>query len=239
VARPAQSRQSSQESLASPSLENPLLGVENGDQMIDGIQEFKDTWDDGRALFEHLTDDTNQWTDLERGTRFFVLNRITFSGTVESGGYSKQSFSRRFTQSSIDRLRRIIDILQDVTITDTDYKKVVTAPGQDVFIFLDPPYMSATKSKLYGKKGDLHTAFDHQRFSEVMRKCSHNWLITYDDCPEVRELFDFAHIEEWTLQYGMNNYGQDSAKKGQELFISNYEISKKSSRSEYQQKTLV
>jgi DNA adenine methylase len=47
-------------------------------------------------------------------------------------------------------------------------------------------------------------------------------LITYDDSPEVRKLFSFAHIVEWELQYGMNNFTQGSAAKGKELFIKNY-----------------
>ena len=38
----------------------------------------------------------------------------------------------------------------------------------------------------------------------------------------IRDLFDFANIHEWTLQYGMNNYRQGTAAKGHELFIKNY-----------------
>ena len=52
----------------------------------------------------------------------------------------------------------------------------------------------------------------------------YKWLITYDNSPEVIDLFDFANIYEWELQYGMNNYKQKTAAKGRELFISNYEI---------------
>jgi DNA adenine methylase len=55
-----------------------------------------------------------------------------------------------------------------------------------------------------------------------MRRCSHQWLITYDDSPEIRELFDFAKITPWNLQYGMNNYKQTSAAAGQEIMIQNY-----------------
>ncbi|MFO5492841.1 MAG: DNA adenine methylase, partial [Cuspidothrix sp.] len=58
----------------------------------------------------------------------------------------------------------------------------------------------------------------------TLKQCPHNWLITYDDCPEIRENFKWANITEWELQYGMNNYKQKTAEKGQELFISNYEI---------------
>jgi len=49
-------------------------------------------------------------------------------------------------------------------------------------------------------------------------------LLTYDDSPKVRHLFSFANIYEWELQYGMNNYKQKKAKKGRELFISNFKI---------------
>ena len=55
-----------------------------------------------------------------------------------------------------------------------------------------------------------------------MKTCKHSWLITYDDSPEIRNNFKFAHIHEWELQYGMNNYKQGKAEKGKELFIYNY-----------------
>jgi len=77
---------------------------------------------------------------------------------------------------------------------------------KNTFTFLDPPYFMATKSKLYGKNGVLHTSFNHDDFSRAMKKCKHSWLITYDDSPEIRTNFSFAKIYEWELQYGMNNY---------------------------------
>lgn len=55
-----------------------------------------------------------------------------------------------------------------------------------------------------------------------MQKCPHRWLITYDDSPEIKNLFYFANIKESTVQYGMNNYKQKYAAKGKELLISNY-----------------
>jgi DNA adenine methylase len=160
--------------------------------------------------------------DFERAVRFFVLNRITFSGTVDSGGYSQQAYEKRFTHSSIDRLLKLSSCLSSTFITNDDYENVILKEGKNVFIFLDPPYLAATKSKLYGRKGSLHTSFDHERFAKNMKKCHHRWLITYDDSPEIRALFNFANITEWTLQYGMNNYKQTSVAKGQELFIKNY-----------------
>ncbi len=192
------------------------------EKLVEQVKEIKANNTDGKELFKQLTADDSQRSEFERAVRFFVLNRITFSGTVDSGGYSQQAFEKRFTDSSIERLLKLAGCLNSVIITNQDYENVVLKEGKDVFIFLDPPYLIATKSKLYGRKGSLHTAFDHQRFAEIMKKCPHKWLITYDDSPEIRELFSFANITEWTLQYGMNNYKQTSAAKGQELFIKNY-----------------
>jgi DNA adenine methylase len=189
------------------------------------VRRIKETEHDGRALFERfrssLSDDLTQF---ERAVRFFVLNRISFSGTVDSGGYSEQSFQGRFTHSSIDRVQEIAGLMQGVRITHLDYREVIDAVGTDVFVFLDPPYFSATKSKLYGKKGDLHVGFDHAEFALEMQQCLHRWLITYDDCSEIRNSFKFAQIEDFSVQYGMNNYRQPNAARGAELFISDQTI---------------
>lgn len=194
-------------------------------QLVEEIRHIKDKYRDGKLLFEELTSvDTSNLSDFDRGVRFFILNRITFSGTVESGGFSDQAFHQRFTYSSIDRLEKLEKIFTpDVKITNLDYSELLSADGQDVFIFLDPPYFAATKSKLYGKDGNLHTSFEHRRFAEFVTKCDHRWLITYDDSPEIRENFPGSYLFEWQFQYGMNNYKQRSAAKGKELFITNYQ----------------
>jgi DNA adenine methylase len=192
------------------------------DLLVVKITEIKHKYDDGRELFQDLTREDLKLTDFEKAVRFFILNRITFSGTVDSGGYSQAAFTSRFTDSSIERLTQIAPLLSSVKITNQDYEELLFAEGKDVFIFLDPPYYSATKSRLYGVRGNLHTSFDHQRLADNMRQCSAKWLITYDDCPEIRKLFDFAHIIEWNLQYGMNNYKQGAAAVGRELMIKNY-----------------
>jgi DNA adenine methylase len=198
----------------------------NIDELVNSVKQIKTNTLDGRELFNSYKDNWNELNDFDRAVRFFVLNRITFSGTIDSGGYSQQSFHRRFTDSSIVRLSNLRYVLPGVNITNLDYEEVIDAPGEDVFIFLDPPYYTTTQSRLYGKNGDLHESFDHKRFSENMRQCKHKWLITYDDCKEVRELFDFAHIITWSLQYGMNNYKRDYAGIGRELFIANYPLEK-------------
>ncbi|MDH6058258.1 DNA adenine methylase [Umezakia ovalisporum] len=194
-------------------------------ELVESVWKVKKQTTDGRTLFKSLaTADTSTMSPLYRAVRFFVLNRITFSGTIESGGYSGASFKGRFTDSSIERLAALDGCFINTRVTNFDYSTLLTEPGEDVFIFLDPPYFSKSESKLYGKKGDLHKSFDHSRFAKLMAECSHKWLITYDNCEEVRRNFAFAYIYEWELQYGMNNYKQQKAGKGKELFITNYPV---------------
>ncbi|MHC5775823.1 DNA adenine methylase [Nostoc sp.] len=194
-------------------------------QLVKEVRHIKLKYTDGKLLFAELANiNINNLSDLERAVRFFVLNRITFSGTVESGGFSEEAFHKRFTDSSIERLENLEGILsENVQITNLDYSHLLKE-GEDVFLFLDPPYFSVTKSRLYGKRGDLHTSFEHQRFAELLQQCHHRWLITYDNSLQIRENFQWANISEWELQYGMNNYKQNGAAKGKELFITNYEV---------------
>jgi len=197
----------------------------DSEKLANGVSKVKKERLDGQNLFDELVKvDVTSLTEFERAVRFFVLNRITFSGVVESGGYSQHAFGGRFTESSIERVAKLGQVLEGINITQLDYRELLINGDKNIFTFLDPPYFKATKSKLYGKNGVLHTGFNHNEFAGEMRECKHSWLITYDDSPEIRENFSFARIYEWELQYGMNNYKQGKAEKGNELFISNYKL---------------
>ncbi len=192
--------------------------------LIEQIQYWKNNFKDGKDLHRYLLNNIEKFNELNKAAAFFVFNRITFSGTTESGGFSNAAFKKRFTQSSIDRVKALSTIMGNTKITNLDYQKVLEGNGDNVFIFMDPPYFSATKSALYGKNGNLHKNFNHERFAEVLRTTKHKWLITYDDSKYIRNLFEFANIKKWNLTYGMRNVGKNGIQKGNELFIYNYDI---------------
>jgi len=190
--------------------------------LIKQINEWKNIYKNGKELHRFLLDNIDDFDDLKKASAFFVFNRITFSGTTESGGFSNAAFEKRFTLSSIERVKALATVLPNTEITNYDFEQVIETKGKNIFFFLDPPYYSATKSALYGKNGNMHKTFDHQRFANVLKKTKHKWLITYDDSEYIRKIFSFANISTWNLTYGMRNVNKNGNQIGKELFISNY-----------------
>ena len=65
------------------------------------VLEIRENSTSGKELFRSYQEPDEQLSEFDRAVRFFILNRITFSGTVDSGGYSELAFKTRFTLSSI------------------------------------------------------------------------------------------------------------------------------------------
>ena len=133
---------------------------------------------------------------LSRAAVFYVLNRSSFSGTTLSGGMSLGH--PRFTESSIQRLRDFK--AGDVQVEYSDYKDAL-AKHADKFLYLDPPY--ANGGKLYGDRGSMHKGFSHGDLADLL-KTRTDWLLSYNDCNEVRDLYSGYDVivPEWA--YGMN-----------------------------------
>lgn len=202
----------------------------NFQELIDGVQKHKETYRDGRTLYSDILTRRNEDLDVvQRAVDFFILNRITFSGLIDCGGYSQKAYESRFTQSSIERLKSLSNLARIFTFSFDSYEALLRKDGNNVFIFLDPPYLGASKSRLYGKKGDLHISFDHQRLCKLLKSTKHKFLLTYDDNQEIRELYKDFYLKEWNLQYGMNNFRQVSVSAGKELLIYNFEPIKSAS----------
>ncbi|MGB3207413.1 MAG: DNA adenine methylase [Crinalium sp.] len=197
----------------------------NLDELIREVTWMRKSNVQGQDLHRELVQaNLENLSGLERATRFFVLNRITFSGTTESGGFSPAAFESRFTMSSIERLSKMSQVLDGVKITNLDYGELLGASKESVFLYIDPPYFLTTKkANLYGKRGNLHSSFEHERLAESLGDCPHKWLVSYDNCPTIRDYFSSAHIHAWELQYAMSNSREVGSTKGKEIFITNYE----------------
>lgn len=158
-------------------------------------------------------------TPMEHAVRFFFMNRVSFSGTTRAGGFSEAAAETRFTKSSIERLAALPDVLRETEFSYNHYDNQLTH-DRNVFFYLDPPYFSV--KSLYWFDGQL-VNFDHERFATQLHQVKSRWLLSYDNCPEVRDMYGDFNIFELGWKYGMTNCGKDKqSKDGKELLICNY-----------------
>ena len=195
---------------------------ENPELLTESVERIKNSNKNGKEIYLEWKYSKLNLTDFERALRYYILNRISFSGLADTGGFSNKSFEKRFTLNSIRRIIPTGKELKDVKISNLSYESLLKAPGNNVFTYLDPPYYGNKGSKLYGYKGYLHTKFDHKKLAEELQDCKFRWLLTYDDQEVIRNYYSFANIVKKKISYGMNNVSSKRVTKGDELFIANY-----------------
>jgi len=173
---------------------------------------------------------------FDLAAKVYAINRSSFSGATLSGGFSKRASYARFTDSSIDRVR---DFRQpNLSVQQMDFKESI-AKHPDAFLYLDPPYMFdkewipkhidertgkviegywMDRDKLYGKDGDLHSSFDHKGLYDILSQ-RNNWVLSYNDTPEIRDLYKDYEIIEAAWAYGMKNITTKKMGKSSEILI--------------------
>ena len=149
---------------------------------------------------------------LQQSVSYFIINRCSFSGSTLSGGFSLEAAQKRFTPSSVNRIGALN--LDHFEIHNLDFEEFINNHGttgklKTPFIFLDPPYYLEKKSNLYGKNGKLHEDFDHERLHGSISK-RRNWLMTYNNCEFIKNLYHDFTIIETTWSYGMNKTKESS-----------------------------
>jgi DNA adenine methylase len=147
---------------------------------------------------------------LQQAIYYFIINRCSFSGATLSGGFSKEAAAKRFTPSSIDRIQALrLDNLEMYNMDFTDFILKMFA-SETALLFLDPPYyLEKSKSNLYGNNGDMHEQFNHIELFDLL-KTKKNWILTYNDCPFIRNLYIDYTIVETQWSYGMNKTKESS-----------------------------
>ena len=201
--------------------------------------------DDGRDLFEQLGELKSKHPDpdsalnlflqakdivndgaksnTERATAFYILNKCSFSGLTESSSFSKQASDNNFSLRGIEKLPGYSEIIKDWTITNDRYEQLLS-DEKSVFTYLDPPYEIG--SNLYGKRGSMHSGFNHDHFAIKCDRFIGPQLISYNSSQLIRERFKDYQTGEFDLTYTMRSVGEymREQKERKELVLFNYGI---------------
>lgn len=176
------------------------------------IEEIKKNKDVDKEKFKKFREEIIDLEDeLKQGSYFFIINRCSFSGATLSGGFSLESSKKRFTDSSIEKINKLN--LSKVEFYNLDYKEFIKLKCKNIegnsLIFLDPPYYLEEKSNLYGNNGDMHETFNHDKLYRLIKN-KKNWIMTYNNCTYIKNLYKNFIIVEAEWSYGMNKTKESS-----------------------------
>ena len=115
--------------------------------------------------------------------------------------------------------------LQKVLIENRDFEKLIKqydSPGS--FFYCDPPYFAT--ENYYKDVG--FTAKDHLRLRDTLLEIKGKFLVSYNDCPEIREIWNQSNIKIEEISR-LNNLAQryEGGCQYAELLISNYDTTQR------------
>lgn len=170
-----------------------------------------------RAEFERLVaTDPDTLTDLERSARFYYLQRIAFGGKVTGRNFGVcMDRGARFDITRLaPELAELHARLAGVIIEKLHYADFLTRYDRPTTLFyLDPPYYGSESD--YGRT--LFSRDDFERLSAQLAQLKARWLLSLNDVPDVRRIFDGFSIESVRTTYSVG--GGARAKTVGEILI--------------------
>ena len=161
-----------------------------------------------------------KFCDIDRAAKFYQLIRYSYAASLDSFACQPHSMWSDFPQIDMAARR-----LQKVVIENRDFEKLIRQYDRPVsFFYCDPPYFAT--ENYYKDVG--FTKADHIRLRDTLLQISGKFLVSYNDCPEIRELWNRPGIAIEEISR-LNNLVQryEGGCMYNELLISNYDTSER------------
>jgi DNA adenine methylase len=171
-----------------------------------------------RALFEDLRGrKPPEKQKAERAARFAYLLKTAFAGDLSKKptfGYSKMTPHRVGIHVG-ERIMDAAERLRSVTLECGDWRKMLTRyDGPQTLFYCDPPYVGL---RYYEHNFEQP---DHEALALALRHIEGKFMLSYNDVPEIRRLYAWAHVERLGVTYRIKDI---RVRVGQELLITNFE----------------
>jgi len=124
---------------------------------------------------------------LNRTNRSGILRGGVIGGLNQNGAYKLDCrFNRSDLVRKIKRIALHSDLIELSCLDAATFvTTVVPRTSEHTLVNLDPPY--------YGKGPELYTNFyrhaDHAALAQAVGSIERRWMVTYDDTPEIRQLY--------------------------------------------------
>lgn len=152
-------------------------------------------------------------TDVKRAVAFFKLIRYSYGSGCTSFGC--QPFDVR---KCFDTVWQASRRLAETVIENKDFEALIRQYDREsAFFYCDPPY--------YETEGHYAVVFrkeDHARLRDILARSKGKWMVSYNDCAFIRELYSGYTI---TAVTRLNNLAQryEGGCEFPEVLITNYD----------------
>ncbi len=154
-------------------------------------------------------------TDIQRAARFYFTLKVSYGANGRTYGSTRKNLL-----AMKEYLLKVENRLAAVIIEEKDFEELIHLNDRpEAFFYLDPPY--------YGTEAYYQVQFteeDHLRLARLLRGIKGRFLLSYNDCEVIRELYKDYTIEEITRQHNLRARYPDKSMVYSELLIRNYDI---------------
>lgn len=142
------------------------------------------------------------------------VNRQSYGGKIIRPSFT--SPDRMNKKSIIEKIKKIEKFKNKIKLTKKDAIEICKeySDSSDTLIYLDPPYFSRPGSK-YNLYRHEYCISDHIRLRDEISKLKTRWILSYNDCEEIRELYTEFKIIKYKKRYSISK----KEKHGAELMI--------------------
>lgn len=162
-------------------------------------------------FFDELKRNTRGLTDIQRAARFYCLIKESFGADCKSFGVRTRDM-----QKTVEYLKDVSKRLNKVVIENHDFERLIkTYDRSGALFYLDPPYYEA--EKYYPDRFNLE---DHDRLRKCLGNIKGKFVLSYNDCQQIRKLYEEYTIIEVDRMDNLAN--KNRSRRYKELIIKNF-----------------
>ena len=191
--------------------------ISEPENLVDRILDTPINIDEWKKQKEIYVEQNKKYS-LDLAFATFFLNRTNRSGILKGGpigGFEQTGNygidARYNAEKLVERIRAVAKYKKHIKVYNKEIvsfiESVLPNYGQNSMTYFDPPY--------FNKGPELYKNFfdkeDHAKIAQlILNGVPGNWIITYDDTPEIIELYKQQCIRRYDLNYSAANTGKRS-----------------------------
>ena len=196
---------------------------DNPQELIESLRFVLNSREDFEITRKSLAQDSSI-SDVQKASLYYQLIRYSYASGLTS--YASQPHDMWVNFPLIEQAHRR---LAKVVIENKDFEPLMRQYDRPVsFFYLDPPYF-ATEGYYNNIGENGYTRQDHIRLRDILLRIEGKFLLSYNDCQFIRELYDAPGIRIMPVSR-INNIKQryENGCLFEEVLIANYDIYERS-----------